>query len=266
MKANLCLHCGANSAAREQVALVHTPEPSGTWHPIPHIALIEQVEKALGAMNMRVEEQAHALTAGGDRYFGLLQVSNCQNSDDYTYILGLRNSHDRSFCAGLVVGSQVFVCDNLSFSGEIRIARKHTTFIERDLPILTGRAVGQLSERWTTMTERIERYKQTELSDRDANDLIIRSLMVGACTILQVPKIVTEWQKPRHPEFAADKTAWRLFNAFTEIGKESGLDNLARRTISLHGLMDAQVGYAPISVEAKIAEGTMDAEVVAANN
>jgi hypothetical protein len=28
----------------------------------------------------------------------------------------------------------VFVCDNLAFSGEIKIARKHTRFIVRDLP------------------------------------------------------------------------------------------------------------------------------------
>jgi hypothetical protein len=33
-------------------------------------------------------------------------------------VLGLRNSHDKRFPAGLVGGSAVFVCDNLAFSGE----------------------------------------------------------------------------------------------------------------------------------------------------
>jgi hypothetical protein len=38
------------------------------------------------------------------------------------------------------------VCDNLSFSGEVRLARKHTSRIEADLPALVNRAVGQLGE------------------------------------------------------------------------------------------------------------------------
>lgn len=266
MNANLILHCGANAATREQVIGVKTPAPVGSWHPIPHISLINQVEKALAALNMRVVNEAHGLTAEGARYFGLLQVSNCQSTgDDSGYVLGLRNSNDKSYAAGLVVGNQVFVCDNLSFYGEIRIDRKHTVFIERDLPVLTGRAVGQLSEKWTTMTDRINRYKTTEVSDRDANDLIIRALGLGACKLTQIPKILTEWQTPSHPEFA-DKNAWRLFNAFTEAAKGSGLDNTMRRTINLHGIMDAQVGYQPVSVEEKIAAGTEDATVVAAMN
>ena len=58
--------------------------------------------------------------------FGLLEVANCQQTEDYAYVLGLRNSHDKRFPAGLAVGASVFVCDNLSFSGEIKIGRKHT--------------------------------------------------------------------------------------------------------------------------------------------
>ena len=34
----------------------------------------------------------------------------------------------------LALGSQVLVCDNLSFFGEVVLTRRHTRFIERDLP------------------------------------------------------------------------------------------------------------------------------------
>lgn len=265
--ANLVLHCGGKQVTREQVIGVTTPAPTKTHFPIAHIRLIENVESALASLNMRVVEQAHALSGEGQRYFGLLQVANCQKTgDDYTYVLGLRNAHDMSYAAAMVVGAQVFVCDNLSFNGEIRIDRKHTVHIERDLPILTARAVGQLSSRWTTMNERIERYKTTEIGDKDAHDFVIRALDLGACTTLQIPKILKEWRQPSHPEFAQGNTAWRLFNAFTEIAKGSGLENLSRRTINLHGMMDAQVGFAPVSVEQKIAEGVEDAEVRVAQN
>jgi len=262
--ANLTLHCGAAHVDRAVIPTVKTPEHTDTWYPIPHSDFITQVESALTAANMRVVEQAHSLTKEGDRYFGLFQVANCQSTgDDYSYVLGMRNSHDKSFPAGLVVGSQVFVCDNLAFSGEIRIARKHTKFIMNDLPKLTANAVGMLAEKWTLMSDRIQRYKTTEISDRDAHDFVIRSLDVGAATLQQVPAIIEEWRTPRHPEFA-DKTAWRLFNAFTEIGKETSLTLLPKRTISLHGLMDAQVGFAYRSA-ADLTVGTTDAEAVANN-
>lgn len=264
MKANLTLHCGAAKVERQQVLDVATPANTDTWYPIPHMDFVSQIETALTAGNMRVVEQAHSLTKDGNRYFGLFQIANCNPTDDFSYILGARNSHDKSFPAGLVVGSQVFVCDNLAFSGEIKIARKHTRFIMQDLPKLVSNAVGMLSEKWTLMSDRIAKYKTTEISDRDANDFIIRSLDVGATTLQQVPAIISEWRTPRHPEFAADKTAWRLFNAYTEIGKETSLTLLPQRTIRLHGMMDAQVGFAFKGRD--ITTGTTDAVAEVALN
>jgi hypothetical protein len=264
MKANLVLHCGAAAVAREIVYQVKTPSRTDSWCPIPHHDFITQVEKALGAVNMRVVEQAHALTKEGNRYFGLLQVANCQSTgEDYSYIVGLRNSHDKSYPAGLVVGSQVFVCDNLSFSGEIQIARKHTSRIMDDLPKLTVNAVGMLAQKWTVMGDRIARYKVSEINDAQAHDFIIRAVDGGATTLNQVPAILKEWRTPSHPEFATGKTAWRLFNSFTEAAKDGSLALLPRRTISLHGLMDAQVGF--LGAEGRVLEGTTDAEVIVNN-
>jgi hypothetical protein len=260
------LHCGANGVAREQVLAVKTPAPTETWFPIAHDTLIQRVEQALVSLNMRVTESAHALTKGGDRYFGLLQVANCQKSTDYAYVIGLRNSHDRAFTASIAVGSSVFVCDNLSFSGEITIARKHTRKIEEDLPILTSRAVGMLSQKWSVMDDRIARYKEVELTDSTVHDFIIRSIDVGATTVQQIPGILKEWRTPRHPEFAEHKNAWRLFNAYTEIAKETSLALLPRRTMSLHALLDGQVGFAAPAPAEQLVEGLeADAAVVNVN-
>jgi hypothetical protein len=256
----LVLHCGAHSVSREQVLEVKTPDHTESWYPIPHDRLITRVEEALTTLNMRVVESAHALTKGGDRYFGLLRVANCQKTDaDYGYVLGLRNSHDKAFTASLAVGASVFVCDNLSFSGEITIARKHTRFIEDDLPRLTGNAVGLLSQKWSVMNDRIAKYKEVMLTDSTTHDFIIRAVDIQACTLQQIPSILKEWRTPRHPEFAVTKSAWRLFNAFTEVAKETSLAMLPQRTIRLHGLMDSQVNFAAPSVSEKVTEGTVEA-------
>lgn len=110
---NLILHCGGRHVAREIVAAAPTPPASMTWTPVPHHQLLEQVETTLVASGMCVRNQAHALWNDGLRYFGLLEVTNGEYHRDYGLVVGLRNSHDKSFPAAIALGSTVFVCDNL---------------------------------------------------------------------------------------------------------------------------------------------------------
>jgi hypothetical protein len=56
-----------------------------------------------------------------------------------------------------------------------------------------------------------------------------------------LPQVLKEWREPRHLEFRDGRTAWRLFNSFTEILK-GRLDTLPAHTQALHGLLDATCG------------------------
>jgi hypothetical protein len=241
---NLTLHCGAHAVQIEQVSAVRTPEPTASWQPIPHDQLIRQVETALEATNLRIGTTAHSLTRDGMRYFGLMEVHNGQaDSNDYCWVLGLRNSHDKTFPAGIVAGASVFVCDNLSFSDEVKFARKHTRFINRDLPQLVERAVGRLMEKWHDQDQRIAAYRESEIDDRVAHDLIIRATDVRVCSNRLIPAVLTEWRKPQYPQFES-RNVWSLFNSFTESLKEGNLVDLPKRTEALHGLLDVHVGLA----------------------
>jgi hypothetical protein len=231
-KCNLVLHCGAHRVPREMLPQVTMPCRTATWQPIPHQDLLTLVEHTLPRYNMRVVEQAHAITHDGMRYFGLLQIANGSEHPDYSWVLGLRNSHDKRLPAGLVLGSQVFVCDNLSFHGEIAISRKHTTGILRDLPGLVHDAVGQLSRNWHAQDQRIERYKQRSLSPLEAHDLTIRALDDEVICGSMVPKVLKEWRQPRHDDFRP-RNLWSWFNACTETLK-GNLGMLPQRTRRLN--------------------------------
>lgn len=166
------------------------------------------------------------------------QLANGHNADDFGMVIGVRNSHDKKFPAGLVVGASVFVCDNLSFSGEIKLARKHTVHVNRDLPMLVNRAMGQLVTQRDKQDARFASYKTTEFTDAQAHDIVIRALDTQVCPVTYIPEVLKEWREPRHEEFRANgKTAWRLFNAFTE-NLKSNLEYLPRRAQALHGLLD----------------------------
>lgn len=237
----LCLHCGAHEVPRSQITTVQTPDPTDTWVPIPHHQLIQTVESTLKATKLRVGVQSHSLTHDGMRYFGLMEIIGKSASEECCWVLGLRNSHDKTFPAGLVAGNSVFVCDNLSFSGEVKFARKHTRFILRDLPQLAQQSVGQLMVKWHDQDKRIAAYKDAEIEDSIAHDLIIRACDVGVCANSYIPGVLHEWREPKHDAFEP-RNAWSLFNAFTEALKGGNLAELPKRTEALHGLLDVHVG------------------------
>jgi len=242
-KTNLILHCGARAVSREQVATVPTPARTASWVPLPHHQLLNGVQTALERAGLSVVTEAHGLTRDGDRYFGLLQLANGHTDQEFGLVVGLRNSHDKRFPAGLVVGASVFICDNLSFSGEVKLARKHTAHVERDLPQLIDRAVGQLGDLRRTQETRFLAYKGHELTDGFAHDLIVQALDARVLPVTKIPEVLCEWREPRHPEFRDGRTAWRLFNAFSETLK-GNLDALPGRTQALHGLLDGACGLA----------------------
>jgi hypothetical protein len=140
-----------------------------------------------------------------------------------------------------VAGTKVFCCDNLAFSGEVQIARKHTRFALRDLRHLTARAVGELGSKLESLDQRILCYSDTWISDQRAHDIVIRALDAGAITTTQVPEVLREWREPSHPEFQP-RTAWSLFNAVTEVHKGANPHTVCRRGEALYGLFDAETG------------------------
>ena len=237
----LILHCGAQAVEMDEVRNVRTPHSTESWCPIPHDDLITTVKKALHTTHLRVGHQVHSLSHEGQRYFGLMEILGRDHQDDYCWVLGLRNSHDKTFPAGIVAGASVFVCDNLSFSGEVKFARKHTRFIMRDLPMLTGRAVGLLMAKWHDQDKRINAYKESDIGDVTAHDLVVRAVDVGVCGNRLIPSVLHEWREPRHDTFAP-RNVWSLFNAFTESLRDGNLAELPKRTEALHGLLDGYVG------------------------
>ncbi len=241
MNCNLILHCGAHAVPREALAEVVTPEATDTWRPIPHEEYVGRVEQELPRHGLRIVQEAHALTHDGGRYFGLMQVENGCSHPDYTWVLGLRNSNDKSLPAGLVAGSQVFVCDNLAFSGEVQVSRKHTTNILRDLPSLIGNALGRLMGQFLSQDRRTQLYRESRLSDAKAHDLTVRALDNGVICASRIPELLHEWREPRHEAFRP-RTVWSWFNAATETLK-GRLDRLPSRTQALYRICDQQTGH-----------------------
>ena len=238
----MLLHCGAELVHRNSLYEVPTPPSTTTWYPLSHTSVLNEIELQLRGCGFLITEEAHALSHNGDRYFGILCVTlPNRNITDFGWVVGLRNSHDQTYPAGLVAGTRVFVCDNLAFSGQVQISRKHTRFAERDLRHLTARAVGQLGNRLAALDQRVLHYKETKIRDARAHDMVIRAVDAQAITTAQIPEVLTQWRHPDHEAFRP-RTAWSLFNAFTEVHKKINPQTAMRRGEALYGLFDAETG------------------------
>lgn len=257
------LHCGARAISRAELKRIPCPEHTETWHPISHIDFVKGVERVLGENKMEVTDESYGVTPDGGRMFGLLEVARpgTKKPGDYAYVVGLRGSHDKTMARGVAIGASVFVCDNLSFSGEITFTRKSTKFIlgnDADeggamegvhyvtLPTLIKNAIGQLHRRWDDQSRRFETYKHVAVDNRDAAYMLME--MAGnVFTEQKLPDIYKEFKEPRHEEFVPGNL-WTMFNAVTEFLKPredsaaTGLWTLPARTSELHRVCDDFAG------------------------
>lgn len=263
MLPQLCIHRGGQEVDAATLASVPTPARTATWVPIPHHILLQRVTTSLEDSGLSIVNARHALSKEGARYFGLLEVKGGPAAPDYGMVVGVRNSHDMTFPAGLCLGSRVFVCDNLAFSSEVVLKRKHTAMIERDLPGVVMTAIQRLVEARGDQDKRIAAYKAATLTDMRAHDLLVRAVDARALPVRWLTEALAEWRQPRHAEFkAGGKTGWRLFNAVTEALKgSSDLHALPGRTSRLHGLLDAACGVFARAGEARRVK-RIEAEVV----
>jgi hypothetical protein len=203
---------------------------------------MDSVEDQLRKRGYRVHNSTCLLSHGGARFFGTVSISNRENLG-YRRMVGLKNSHDKSLAAGLVAGAKVVVCSNGSFFGdEIALSRKHTSRLFEDLDERIEAGFSRIFEEWERNDLRVMSYREHELDDKEAHDLVIRSVDAEAIPPSAIPRVLQEYRTPWHEEFVP-RTAWSLFNGFTEILK-SKPHLLADRTRTLHGVFDEALGIA----------------------
>jgi len=234
---NLMLHCGASHVDRSELGKVNLPVATRSFVPVNHDYFVDLVQDRLEDRGLRVQSEAHGLTKDGANYFGMFEVVGRESRGDYSTVIGLRNSHVKAFAAMIAVGSGVFVCDNLAFSGEVVVGHKHTRNVLEYLPLRIAAAMDQVIRLDDHQEIRYDRYKETEFGDKDAEFHIVELFRKGALNTRSLPKVVEQWDNPDHQEFE-NSNVWKLFNACTEAYKGTSLEWIQRMSGELHRHLD----------------------------
>lgn len=217
----LMLHAGGKKLkGRQELMEIETPESTSTHTIIPHHRVVEGIIEGLAYRNIDVIHDEYALAKDGQRMFGFLTLG--LQKDGVSLMMGVRNSHDRSFSLAMVAGFKVFVCDNLSFMGDFEPMRlKHSAKLLSKLGDELTIAIDRTQRKFDTIHKDIDVWKNHSLTDANARALIYRAFIDGE---LNAPARLAQdvhkhYFEPPHEEFQP-RNLWSLQNAFTEAFKE----------------------------------------------
>jgi hypothetical protein len=212
-------YCGSREVSREELSTIDAPPPTARWYPVPHRSILNSVWSTLEGAGFEIRESKLSVSHEGARFFGTLDLATTIR-EGVSLTVGIRNSTDKSFPIGFCCGQRVFVCENLAFTSEIVVSKKHTRFgKERYLEGL-ARAVASLNQYRESAAGWIDRLQNYDLSEDAANSYLLQAYERGIIGVRLLPLVIEEWRNPKFEEYRP-RTAYSLFNCFTEVlGRE----------------------------------------------
>ena len=215
----LILHAGGREVTLDELMEVKAPPPEGRWFPLSHGAVLNKVKDTLAAAGFIVAKERLATSHEHHRFFGVLDMES-ELMPGVALSVGVRNSTDRTFKIGVCFGARTFVCDNLAFSAQIVVARKHTRHGEFHFGGDIAATMPKLGEFRAQEAQRLQTLHSTEVSNMQAESVILRAFEKGIVPAQLLGDIIREWRSPSFPEFNP-RTLWSLASAFTTVlGRE----------------------------------------------
>lgn len=217
----LCLHSGGIRVEnREALQSIPCPTGAGRWKPIPHGEIANAAVARAAACGLELAKEEWGV-AGDDnaKLYGVLNFkpdSRFPLPAGLTPSMGIRSSFDKSVAIGIAIGAKVFVCDNGALVGDFTIRKLHT--INFRLHEEMDYAFQRFAEKVGSISDMVNRLSSVNLTDKDADSLILQSFRQEVMPWRYASEVVKEYYEPRHEDFKP-RNAWSLYNAFTEVLK-----------------------------------------------
>lgn len=191
-------------------------------HAQQHVGdLVEYVEEEDDSVNEVAIEPQEALDAPQANDLNLPDHWSVNASEDaISPALVFRNSYDSSMTIAFALGYQVFICDNLALSGDIKYSRKHIgNNLRRDVIGLTLDLISRAADQYSFDQEVRLVMKNTEISDRRGYEILGTLAGEGLLSMANGSKspfsmALRQWRNPTFQVFR-DRNLWSLSNAVT---------------------------------------------------
>lgn len=210
---------GTEIVTREQLRRIPAPASTASWRPIAHVDLVEILQDRLEASGYRIEREKFAIQTNGLKLFGTLDLQNGHElGQGLGLALGFRHSNDKSLALQIVGGARVFVCENLSLSGDVEVFRnKHTHGVFQRLRQSLGRYFGGLGQQIELLKDRFGVWQAAKLDDDGAKVIIYDAIAKGIIPSRIRPEVHEAYFNAEQLgyEDCAPRSKWGLHNSFT---------------------------------------------------
>lgn len=214
---------------RNGLAGLPMPQATSTHQPIAHLEVVERLIETLSFRHIQVVNEQYAISKDGMRCCGTLELSNEWNG--MRYAIGLKNANDKSSRLGLTVGMKVTVCSNLMLQGDFTpVFKKHSKSL--DLTEVLSIGVDRMQRSFEPMKAQIQRWKDTQITNRDAQLIIYRAYLENKFPMQAMKVTHKEFFEPSYSEFEG-RNMFSLHNAFTSSFKQLNAMRMYQETARL---------------------------------
>jgi len=225
---------GSNRVSEAEVINVPDVPFTRTFHPVHHRDLIRVVKEGIQAVNLDITRAEYVLAQNNQRMFAVYDLS--YSNGEMCWSLGVRNSLNKSMSIGICAGTRVFVCENLSFSGEFLAFRRHTAGLDIDeLAFIAFKSVKRMVPLLKAFQAWHEGLKGYKLTEADA-----KILMVEIMTNVLPPSKFHQFRGLFGNVY--DDSLWGFHEACTDVLKDANLLVLPQKNKLLNDIINRYIG------------------------
>lgn len=169
---SLLSHTDTVRVSEDIVRAEPRPDFTSTWRPFSHGEIIDAVQSACDDLSLSIVRKEYSIRKDS-KMFASWEIAPIEavkaNYKEMQFSIGIRNSIDKTHSVGFCAGKRVFVCDNLVFSGDFVIFRKHTGALELgEILILAKESLQALIPKFKELEQWHNRMKKIRLTDEQA--------------------------------------------------------------------------------------------------
>jgi len=234
---SMILHCGGQAVSYDELTQIPLPEETSTYKPVAHYDLSQNVIKMGNDLlkNKEWDSAQYAVTKDGQRFFGLFTFrdTNEYTNEPMRFNIAVRNSYDKSMSVGMAMGATVFICDNLALQGDIKVMRKHTQNVHKDLEEMLVTGIYRGNNNYINILEDAHALSKVNVSNNHVYKFMGLLFGHGIIRPRQLSTAMKQWKTPTHETFK-ERNAWSAYNAINHALKSSSPNRIMEDHIDLH--------------------------------
>lgn len=251
---------GAGKCTREEAFSIIIPETTVSYQPLSNRELVLIINKVARIHNITLSDEQLGMDLKGQRFFGVYTVEGFDFfGGKIKLTLGFCNSYNKSMSGRMCMGAEVIVCSNRCFYAftdsktgiNAMATHEHRKNIQLGLYQRIDAAFSSIDDFRRQQEIFYGHLVERPLSQEEAYHLIVKAAQADVLNKTRILTVAEEYdfqgrgpdteeeyeRRLWHPDFKP-RTAYSLFNAFTEVQKDRLKLNPVQTNLSTLGLTE----------------------------